>query len=118
MLKRIRLELARTHDFPDGSGTRGYEFRLPLTADGHIDAEVWRSEKKNCSVRRFWDGEDDRNGEVHHTRHRTWAFSYVPGEEDDEHFFHLETHLFKPGEYVSIREPNGETLPFRVAAVA
>ena len=27
---KIRLELARDHDFPDGSRERGYEFTAPL----------------------------------------------------------------------------------------
>ncbi len=116
-LKRIRLELARTRTFPDGSRSRGYEFTLPLKADGHIDADAWPAEKSKCRVRRFWEGEDDRIGEIHHTRHRTWAFSYVPGEADDEHFYHLETHVFRVGEYISIREPDGETYPFKVMSV-
>ena len=31
---KIRLELARDHDFPDGSSERGYEFTAPLGQDG------------------------------------------------------------------------------------
>lgn len=116
-LKTVRLELARTREFPEGSNKRGYEFVVPLTEDGHIDVDAWASAKAACTVRRFWEGEDDRVGELHHTRHRTWAFSYEPGEEDDEPFFHLESHAFQMGEYVSITEPDGKTLTFRVVAV-
>jgi len=116
-LRKIRLELARTRSFPDGSSSRGYEFLAPLTDDGHLDVEEWKGLRKRCKVRRFWPGEEDRVGELHHTRHRTWAFSYAPGEEDDEAFFHLESHLFKVDEYVSITEQDGETLPFRVVAI-
>ncbi len=36
-LKRIRLELARSHNHPQGSARHGYEFTAPLTPDGHID---------------------------------------------------------------------------------
>ena len=33
-LKRIRLELARTADFPEGSPSHGYEFVAPLDLQG------------------------------------------------------------------------------------
>ena len=39
-LFKIRLELARDHDFPEGSGARGYEFTAPLDRDGHIDDDA------------------------------------------------------------------------------
>ena len=42
MLSRIRLELARTKDTPEGDPAHGYEFIAPLGADGHIDAEAWK----------------------------------------------------------------------------
>ena len=116
-LKTIRLELARSKDFPDGARDRGYEFRAPLTVDGHIDADAWKQARKQCTVRRFWPGEDERTGALHHTRHKTWAFSYVPGEADDEPFYRLEGHVFRPGEYVTITEQDGTVLTFRVAEV-
>ena len=34
MLKKIRLELARDHEHPDGSSRIGYEFGAPLTGEG------------------------------------------------------------------------------------
>ena len=115
-LKTIRLELARTREFPDGNAACGYEFRAPLTADGRIDVEAWRAHKKDCAVRRFWHGEDDEHGHLIHTRHRTWAFSYAPGEEDDTPFFRFEAHSFVPGEYVTITEKGGEGYPFKVVS--
>ena len=33
---KIRLELARDHDFPDGSRERGYESTAPLGKEGRI----------------------------------------------------------------------------------
>ncbi len=35
VLKRIRLNLARSKEFPSGSDEHGYEFVAPLDADGH-----------------------------------------------------------------------------------
>lgn len=118
-LKRIRLELARNPGFPEGSALRGYEFVAPLTPDGHIDATAWRAPetRAKCRVRRFWDGEPDRDGELIHTRKREWAFSYAPGEDDDEAFAKLDRHLVKLGEYLTVREPGGDAFTFRIAGV-
>ena len=58
VLKRIRLNLARSKEFPSGSDEHGYEFLAPLDAAGHIDVELWRKYREHCGVRRFWDGRD------------------------------------------------------------
>ena len=116
--KKIRLELARTSEFPEGSARHGYEFSLPLDASGHIDVEGWRAAKDRCTVHRFWGEDDPEDGFLVHTRHRTWAFSYAPGEEDDEPFFRFEDHTLKVGEYVSLTGHDGEIHPFRVVSVA
>ncbi len=115
--KTIRLELARTPEFPDGSPDHGYEFVVPLDAEDHIDVEAWGADKKACTVRRFWGEEDFEEGTLIHTRHRTWAFSYAPGEEDDEPFSRFDSHAFREGEYVSLTGHDGEIHPFKVISV-
>ena len=47
-----------------------------------------------------------------------WAFSYAIGEEDDEDLFHLEGHPLRQGEYLTLTEPDGERLPFRVMRIS
>jgi len=118
MLRKVRLELARTKEFPEGNPACGYELVVPLDAKGVLDAEEWRHHKKACTVRRFWQHADDETGTLVHTRHRTWAFSYAPGESDDEPLFHLETHHLVQGEYVSVKEHDGVTRPFRIVQVS
>ena len=112
-LKKIRLELARTADTPDGDRRCGYEFIAPLDAHGQLDAGAWPSDKGKCTVRRFWANQDDEHGMLMHYRNR-WLFSYRPGEEDDEPIFRFTKHAFVPGEYVSITEHDGVERPFRV----
>ncbi len=115
--RAIRLELARSADHPNGDAGHGYDIVAPLTPDDVFDEDAWRADKGKSRVRRFSAGEDDEIGTLIHTRHRTWAFSYEPGEDDDEPVFKLETHAFRPGEYVSITEHDGETRTFRVRSV-
>lgn len=114
-LKLIRLELARTRDYPDGSHKHGYEFIAPLDADGALDMEEWARHRQACTVWHFW-GDDEERGQLIHSRKR-WAFSYAPGDEDDEPIFRFASHSFKEGEYLSITEHDGETYPFRVVWV-
>lgn len=118
-LSIIRLELARDPDYPDGSKSNGYEFVLPLTAEGHIDAETWRKNKERCRVRRFWEDEPDEQGHVVHRPGGTWVFHYdLQGDPDeDEPGFKFDSHVFRPGEYVSLREQDGEMRTFRVVTV-
>lgn len=115
-LYTVRMLLARNPGFPEGSNERGYELQVPLTPEGHLDVETWRQRRRDCTVRRFWKNEPDRLGELIHGRHG-WAFSYEPGEADDEPLHRLEGHLFRPGEYVTVRETNGESLVFRIVSV-
>ncbi len=117
-MKIIRLELARNPDFPDGSPNHGYEFRAPLRADGHIELDGWDDVAQLCTVLHFWGDEDDERGQVIRTSAGQWAFSYVPGEEDDEPIFRFDSHVFAVGEYVTITEHDGEDRVFQVASVS
>lgn len=117
-MKRIHLELARSHEFPGGSRERGYDFVAPLDDAGHLLADEWRQVRKLCRVRRFWHGEPDEHGLLVHKRGGTWAFDYNPeSEADDEPGFKFDRHHFVPGEYVSITEHDGIQRTFRVASV-
>ena len=121
-LKRIRLELARSKEFPSGSATRGYEFVAPLSANGHIDPKLWQEHRTHCRVRRFWDGEEEQVGRLVHkpggSEHARWVFDYEPeASDDDESGYRFGAHAFVPGEYVSIRSEDGELHTFQVTSV-
>jgi hypothetical protein len=121
-LKRIRLELARSKDFPNGSATHGYEFVAPLDADAHIDPALWHQHRERCRVRRFW-GDDEEIGRLLHRpggpEHARWVFDYdQAAEHDDEAGYRFGAHSFRPGEYVSIADEAGEMHTFRVVSVA
>ena len=114
---RIRLELARAPSFPEGSHRHGYEFILPLKADGSFDKKAYDKIPELCTVHRFWEGEGDDVGEIVHTTRRHWAFSYAAGDADDEPVVHFEKHNFRPDEYMTVREPGGPEHTFRIVKV-
>jgi hypothetical protein len=116
-MKRIKLELARDHEFPEGSSERGYEFAAPLDDTGHIVHDEWRQQRARCWAIRSWPGEKNEQGHLVH-RGGGWAFDYDPkSTDDDEPGFKFDRHRFVPGEYVSIREHDGTLRTFRVAWV-
>ena len=121
-LKRIRLELARDHDFPNGSRERGYDFIAPVDDQGHLLAAEWHKQRDRCRVRRFWAEQPDEIGRLVHKRGgslgATWAFDYNPTTDiDDEPGFKLDQHLLVPGGYVSITEHDGVQRTFFIKAV-
>ncbi len=114
--KTIRLELARTPQFPEGSASRAYLVHLPLDEDCVIDEQARAKNPAHARVRRFWPNEPDLSGYVIRTP-KGWAFSYAQGEDDDEAVFHLENHAMRQGEYITLTEPDGSTLPFRITSI-
>ena len=115
MLRKVRLELARCHEFPEGSPTHGYELAVPLTSHGKLDHEAWLKHRHTASFRRFW-GEEEKRGELRHDR-RGWFLSFAPEGAEDEVIFKGDQHRFAAGEYLSIKEHDGITRTFRVASV-
>jgi len=118
-LFKIRLELARDEDFPEGSRERGYEFTAPLGDDDRIDHESWKSARDRCRVRRFWENEDDEVGHLIRKPGGSWAFHYdlLGDPDDDEAGYRFGDHQFRPGEYVSIKEHDDEMRTFKVVMV-
>jgi len=111
--KHVRLELARTSEFPDGSRDCAYELVVPLDAQGVIDRKAFEAARGRATVQRIWPHQATQRGAIIR-RKAGWAFSYAPGDADDETVFHLEDHPLAVGNYVTVTETNGERLPFRV----
>ena len=105
-LKRIRLNLARSKDFPSGSAHHGYEFVAPLDPQGHIDPQGWQKYREHCGVRRFW-GDEEVIGRLLHrpggAEHARWVFDYDPDDDDDDEAgYRFGAHAFVPGQYVTV----------------
>jgi hypothetical protein len=119
MLRRVRLELARDPQHPEGSRLMGYDFIAPLDGTGHIEENAWKALKERCRVRRFSPDQKDEVGHIVRKRGGAWAFHYdIHGDpEHDETGFKLAQHQFVPGEYISLREQDGQLKTFRVISV-
>jgi hypothetical protein len=106
MFSIIRLELARTPSHPSGSRKIGYEFVAPLNSQGRIDVHIFHQDKDRCRVRRFRPKETDDVGHLIRKPGGTWAFHYDihSDAEDDASGYRFGDHIFKTGEYVSVKE--------------
>lgn len=116
--RHIRLLLAREAGHPVGDTEHGYDIVAPLTPEGRIDADTFKSHHDTCRIRRFRPGEDDAIGKLVRGPGGTWKFDYDPDtDSDDEAPFRFGDEAFTTGEYIAIREDDGETHTFVVAQV-
>jgi hypothetical protein len=117
---KITLEEARAKGAA-GAGQSGYEFFAPLDDSGHIALEAWKNERDRCFVHRLDHGAVVERGLLVHRAGGagggTWAFDYQAGTSDEEEQgYRFGSHAFVVGEYVSIRNADGELVTYRVAA--
>lgn len=118
-LKRIRLELARDKQNPQGNQGCGYDFTAPLDNGGRLIAAEWKKLRAQCRVTRFWEGTKPELGHLVRKPGGSWAFHYdvFGDEDDDETGYRFGDEVFVPGEYVSINEHDDKLRTFKVVAV-
>lgn len=116
MLHKVRLEAARSHEFPEGSVAHGYELSLPLSTAATLDRDLWLKHRAECRFRRFW-GEEEARGHLAHGG-QGWRLVFEDGSGDAEVIIKADTHRFASGEYISVKERDGITRTFRIVSVA
>lgn len=115
-LTRVILRLGRNPGagYPDGEDDYGYVIQAPLDNDHKLDPALWRDKKELCTVRRFQQLETAADGWLRH-RGENWYFWYDEADEGpEEPLFKLGAKQLRPGEYVTVREGDGDILTFRV----
>jgi hypothetical protein len=120
MLKKIRLELARTPDHPAGRKDQGFVVIAPLTPAGHLDAKDWSQHKAECRVTQFEGSAEHHHGllqyaPAHHGGLPSWFVTFE--DETTAKGFRFETERFVPGEYVSLAVDGRTALPYTVITV-
>ena len=121
-MRKIRLERARAKGHPQGEAGEGYDLVAPLDDAGHISLEGWRSQRALCFVHRLEGGDIVERGVLAHRAGgpggASWIFDYDPRSSGEEEVgYHFESHAFVVGEYVSIRDGDGDVLTYRVTSV-
>ena len=121
-LRRIRLELARATGHPDGDAGQGYDFVAPLDSASHISLEGWKRERGLCFAHRLEHGQVVERGVLSHRAGgpggATWVFDYDPQSDGEEEAgYRFGGHAFVVGEYVSIRDEDGDMRTYKVASV-
>jgi hypothetical protein len=116
-LTRLTLRLGRNPDagFPEGDDSQGYVIVAPVNSDGKLDLDVWRARRSACTVVRFTpDHRDNADGVLTH-RGSHWMFTYdEPEEGPDEDLYRLGDHRLFIGDYVTINDPDGAALVYKV----
>ncbi|MBX2880586.1 MAG: hypothetical protein KTR32_11665 [Granulosicoccus sp.] len=115
---KIRLELGKNCDFPEGDSQCGYEFEAPLTAAGKLDAVAWLRDPDGFPVERFWRNEPSLFGRLKLTLFGTWRFHYSDLCIPDDVAFQFNRKSFLHDEYVSVRDHADEMQVFHIASVA
>jgi len=110
----VKLELAPTEDFPNGSPARAFLLRLPITTDGSIDENERSAHPGAAFARRFWQNEPDGTGVIR-LNSAGWFIAFP--DDGMEFRYHLDNLKIRLGETVALTTPEGKNLPFRVVSL-
>ncbi|MDO9712130.1 hypothetical protein [Paracraurococcus lichenis] len=118
----VTLVVAAGPGVPQGDPGRRYELSVALTPGGQLDAEAWQAGPAPWSARRTWPGLPPQQGDMLFDPDTgCWSIRLpAPGPTSDAPL-HAEIRnagQLRPGEYVTIQEPDGGEFSYRVVAVA
>jgi hypothetical protein len=117
----VTLVMAAGPGFPQGSPDHRYELAAKLTPGGQLDAVAWAADPAPWAAQRLWPGAPPRAGDLLHDEETGWSLRFFPGpgEAMDAplHAAIQEPGQLRPGEYVTIREPDGPEYAWRVVSV-
>lgn len=117
----VTLVMANGPGLPQGSAGHRYELDVALTPGGHLDADAWRNSAAPWPATRIWPGEPPSTGDVQWDEDTGWSLRFFPGDGErvDAPLHSLITNAgqLRPGEYVTIQEPDGGEYGYRVVGV-
>jgi hypothetical protein len=118
---RITLALTAGPGLPEGSTAHRYEIELALDSGGHPDAAAWLADPEPWRARRIQPDTDPVQGDVQHEPDHGWSIRFfgtaAEGPDAPETMFDCGSDPVRPGEYVTVTEPDGVEWTYRVVAV-
>jgi hypothetical protein len=108
---RVMALLASGPGFPEGDVAQGLELSVRLTGQGQIDPSAARDE---FHARRFWPDRDDWQGALEWLE-TGWALRNHRS--PDEPLWELDVRNVRPGDYITLRRPEGGDAIFRIVSV-
>lgn len=112
-MTRVTMLLARGPGRPEGDLEDRLVMGLELTRQGQIDVEAYHATPSPWLAFRSRAGGEPRPLEVIRVDDG-WALQSTKGEDDP--IWTFDGRLFRPGELVSLRQPDSEVLLFRIVA--
>ena len=113
-LCRVTALLASAPGLPRGDTACGVELELCLNSASQPAPRASGTDLP-WSARRFWKDRPDWHGYLVPMDGDRWA---MRGSDDpDGPLWELQVRLFRPGEYLMLRRPNGDELSFRIVSV-
>lgn len=117
----VTLVMANGPGFPLGSAEHRYALSVALTPGGLLDPRAWLADPAPWPLTRYWPGEAPSGGDVHWDEDTGWFLRVFPaGSELSDTPLHAlirNPGQLRPGEYVTIREPDGSEYGWRVVSV-
>jgi len=115
ILSRVTALLSYGPGQPAGDIQHGLELKLGLTPDARIDPEAYLDDPRDWLARRFRPDRPDWHG-VLVREGGAWTLRGEPSA--DGPIWILEVRTLHPGDYATLRRPDGEEFVFRVVGVA
>ena len=116
-MANVAMVLAQGPGLPDGDVEDRLAMQVQLNAVGQLDRAAWTAAPSGWTAVRTRPHHHEQSGEVAliDGDDGFWAVRRSSGE--DEPLWLLESDVVRPGEIVSVRNPDGTRLLFRVVAV-
>jgi hypothetical protein len=106
---RVLALLASGPGFPEGDVAQGLELSVELTAQSQIAPAM-----DGFRARRFWPDREDWQGAMEWLE-TTWALRNERS--PDEPLWELDMRVVRPGDYITLRRPDGGDAVFRIVSV-
>jgi hypothetical protein len=110
-MHRVMALLASGPGFPEGDVAQGLELAVALNVQGQIEPDA---EREHFHARRFWADREDWQGALEWLE-TGWALRNVRS--PDEPLWELDVRSVRPGDYLTLRRPDGADAIFRIVSV-